>query len=265
MDTRSERSAYPTPYPDVNDALDALLEGARAILGDRFIGLYLHGSLAGGCFALGRSDVDFCVVTADALSEGTVHALERLHGRLMRSGLEWADRLEGPFIPRRALRRYDPDNARHPSFRTGGTFGVDGYGIDWVIQSHTLREQGIALAGPAIGTLIDPILPDDLRRASAGVLREWWAPMLDDTKRLQSAEYQAYAVLTMCRIGYTLHHGRVAPKPVAARWAQEACGARWENLIRDALAWEHDQEMDRLDEVLDLIRDTLERCPESET
>ena len=148
-------------------------------------------------------------------------ALERLHGRLVRSGLEWADRLEGPFISLRALRRYDPKSARHPSFRTGGTFGVDGYGIDWVIQSYTLREQGIVLAGPAIETLIDPILPVDLRRASAGVLREWWSPMLEDTTRLQSAEYQAYAVLTMCRIAYTLHVGRVAPKPVAARWVQK--------------------------------------------
>ena len=258
----AERATYPTPYPGVNEALDALLTGARTILG-QFVGFYLHGSLAGGCFAPGRSDVDFCVVTAEALPEDTIQALERLHGRLMRSGLAWADRLEGPFISQRALRRYDPDNAQHPSFRTGGTFGVDGYGIDWVIQSYTLREQGIALAGPPIETLIDPILPDDLRRASAGVLHEWWAPMLDDTTRLQSAEYQAYAVLTMCRIGYTLHVGRVAPKPVAARWAQEAYGARRADLIREALGWEHGQEMARLDEVLDLIRDTLRRCTES--
>jgi hypothetical protein len=260
----AERAPYPTPYPGVNEALDALLAGARTVLDDQFVGLYLHGSLAVGSFSPGRSDIDFCVVAAEALPEDTIQVLERLHGRLMRSGLEWADRLEGPFISQRALCRYDPDHAQHPSFRTGGTFGVDGYGIDWVIQSYTLREQGIALSGPAIETLIDPILPEDLRRASAGVLREWWAPMLDDTMRLQSAEYQAYAVLTMCRIGYTLHFGRVAPKPVAARWAQDAYDARWADLIHEALAWEHGQALARVDEVLDLIRDTLRRCQDVE-
>jgi hypothetical protein len=41
------------------------------------------------------------------------------------------------------------------------------------------------------------------------------------------SEYQAYAILTMCRALYTLQHGTVVSKSVAARWAQEVLGERW--------------------------------------
>ena len=77
--------------------------------------------------------------------------------------------------------------------------------------------------------------------------------------RLQSSEYQAYAILTMCRALYTLQHGTVVSKPVAARWAQETLGERWAALIERAAAWRHDAPLDELNETLDFIRYTLER------
>jgi hypothetical protein len=80
-----------------------------------------------------------------------------------------------------------------------------------------------------------------------------------DPARLESGEYQAYAVLTMCRALYTLEHGRIVSKPVAARWAWVTLGKRWAALIDWALAWRHAAPSDRLNETLDLIRYTLER------
>ncbi len=41
--------------------------------------------------------------------------------------------------------------------------------------------------------------------------------MIDDPTRLQNLSYRYYAVLAMCRILYTWHHGDVVSKPVAAR------------------------------------------------
>jgi Aminoglycoside adenylyltransferase, C-terminal domain len=109
--------------------------------------------------------------------------------------------------------------------------------------------------------LIDPVQPDDLRRAVLGILHEWWAPMLHAERpaRLQSSEYQAYAILTMCRALYTLHYGTIVSKPVAAKWAQETLGERWAALIERALAWRHDAPLDELNETLDFIRYALER------
>ena len=81
--------------------------------------------------------------------------------------------------------------------------------------------------------------------------------------RLYGSEYQAYAVLTMCRALYTLQHGIVVSKPAAARWAQAALGERWAALVERALAWCNDEPFDCLDETTALVRYTLERSQQA--
>ena len=266
----TQHVTHPTPYPAINAVLHLLLSDVRTVLGDHFVGMYVHGSLASGDFAPQRSDVDFLVVTADRLPDEMLPALEAMHARITASGLKWATKLEGSYVPQQALRRYDPTRAHHPSLRVDGSFAVDHHGIDWVIQCHVLREQGVALAGPAPKGLIDPVRPNELRRAALATLHEWWSPMLRDPARLHSSEYRAYAVLTMCRALYTLQHGTVVSKPVAARWAQEELDGRWTALIERALAWprgaqsEDMDKMDEMDETLGLIRHTLKRSQQFE-
>jgi hypothetical protein len=253
---------HPTAYPEVNALLQELLARARAVLGECFVGLYVHGSVASGDFEPQRSDIDFLVVTVDELPAKMLPALQAMHARIHASGMKWATKLEGSYIPRQALRRYDPAHALHPALRVDGTFDVDAHGADWVIQRHVIREQGIAVAGPDPRTLIDPVPPDDLRRAAAGTLREWWAPQLQDHSRLRQPQYRAYAVLTMCRVLYTVQHGTVVPKGVAAQWAQRTLGEPWAALISRALAWPLDGQEDTLDDTLRFLRYTLERSGE---
>ncbi len=253
----SDHVADPTPYPDVNALLRVLLADVQVILGRQFVGMYLSGSLASGDFDVERSDVDLLIVTADELPAETIAALEAMHTRVAAS--KWATRLEGSYIPQRALRRYDPSRATHPSLAVGGKFGMDHQGSDGIIQRHILREQGIVVAGPALQTLIEPVSPDELQQAQWATLDEWWWPQLADPFRLRHREYQAYAVLTMCRALYMLQHARVVSKPVAARWARQVLGERWAALIERALVWWHDDRVDDVSETLDLIRYTLEQ------
>jgi hypothetical protein len=65
--------------------------------------------------------------------------------------------------------------------------------------------------------------------------------MLVDGPLLRNSFYRCYAVLTMSRMLYTIRHGAIAAKPVAARWAQEAVDSRWTPLIRSALAWSQEE------------------------
>ncbi|MGC1376261.1 MAG: aminoglycoside adenylyltransferase domain-containing protein [Anaerolineales bacterium] len=251
---------YPTPYPDVNATLDELLCGAQAVLGSRFVGMYLYGSLAGGDFNPASSDIDFVVVTDSPLPDETVNALGALHARLAAGGLEWASKLEGSYISRQALRRQQLDVAPCPQINEG-SFYVAAHGEDWVIQRDVLRRQGVTLAGPPPQTLIDPVTPDELREAVLGVFHGWWEPMLADPARLQREDYRVFAVLSMCRVLYTLQHGAIASKPVSARWAQQQVGQHAE-LIQQALQWQHPlagasgAPFDHLDETLALMRYT---------
>jgi hypothetical protein len=251
-------SIHPTSFPAVNALLDKLLSGVRTILGENFVGLYLYGSLASGDFDVERSDVDFVVITVKEISDKAVLALEQMHHELTNSGLKLAAKLEGSYIPQADIRRHTSSEAQYPTINEG-QFYLGGLGSDWVIQRHILREQAVIVAGVSPQTLIDPVPPEDLQQSLFDLLNEWWLPMLENPTRLQSGEYQAYAILTMCRVLYTLQNGTIASKPISARWAQENLGERWANLIAQAVNWQHGEHFNKLNETLDFIRFTLER------
>lgn len=231
------RTVHPTPYADVNALLVELLRGVRAVLGQCLVGMYLEGSLASGDFDA-DSDIDFVVVTEEEVTDDLFRALRALHERIAILDTPWAIQLEGSYIPRDALRRHGPVPLTHPNIERGRgeRLKLARHDEDWIIHRYNLRERGITLVGPAPQTLIDPISPDDLRRAALAVLRDWWALMLDDPTPLANRGYQSYAVLSLCRILYTLAYGAVASKREAACWAREALDPRWHPLIDRA--WE---------------------------
>ena len=246
----------PTKYPEINKILDLLLSSANRVLGNQLVGMYLYGSLASGDFDLETSDIDFLVVTTSSLSDKTIADLETMHHQIWKSGLKWAARLEGSYIPKRDIRRHNPRSAPCPTVNEG-KFYLDKRGSDWIIQRHVIREQGIILAGPEPKTLIDPVSPQEIHRSVLGVLNEWWFPMLEDPSWLKKhgAEYHAFAILTMCRALYALHHGTIVSKPAAARWAQNELGERWSRIIERSLAVRHHSPDHGLfDEALELIR-----------
>jgi predicted nucleotidyltransferase len=245
----------PTPYPGVNATLLALRDETRAILGERFVGLYLYGSLSSGDFNPRSSDIDFLVITDGYLTEELVAALETMHNRLWSSDLKWAAKLEGSYLPLACLRFYIPEDGPYPCVNEG-KFYLARHGSDWIIQRHILRESGRSIAGPELRPLIDPVSPDDLRGAVRGILNEWWRPMLDDPSFLQRRDYQAFGTLTMCRATYALRSGEIVSKPTAARWFQ-AQFPQWAGLIERALAWPDGEQADEFDETLEFLRFAL--------
>ena len=227
-------------YPDVDEVLRGFLEAARSILGQRLVGMYLYGSLAAGDFSPDRSDIDFVVVINGELSGMHLTELARMHERFATGDSPWATEIDASYIPRDALRRYDPKHARHPHVERGvGKLRIEHFGPDWVIQHHVLREYGVALAGPPAHTLIDPVSPEDIRRAVRGLAFDVWAPLCEDPAQLASWHWgaQVYAILTMCRMLHTLKTGALLPKQAAGRWARTILGEPWALYIDRALAW----------------------------
>jgi predicted nucleotidyltransferase len=251
----------PTSYPEVNEVLNLLLSNAEEILGDQFLGMYLYGSLSGGDFNLESSDIDFLIVTTKELSDKTISALEAMHNQIWGTGLKWAAKLEGAYVPKELIRCHDLNGAPCPTVNEG-RFYVAGLGSDWIIQRQIVREQGVVLAGPDPKTLIDPVSADEIRESVLGVLREWWFPMLASPTWLREhgSEYHAFAVITMCRALHALEHGTVVSKPKAIQWAKKELGDPWIQLIDKAVrAANHEKQDDFLDETLNFIRFTREQ------
>jgi len=221
-----------TVFPDLNRLLSRFVEGVQAVLGSNFCGAYLQGSFAVGD-ADKHSDVDFIVVTEDEVTLQQRVRLEALHQRLYACPTPWAQHLEGSYVPRRSLRRPDPERRPLLYLDNGATvFTLDNHDNTAVVR-WSLRERGVVLTGPQPRELIDPISPDQLGADVRWAMTEWasWFRTLDSISR----RGLAVAVLSHCRILHTLNSGEVTSKRVAGEWALRELDPRWAPLIRWAL------------------------------
>jgi hypothetical protein len=229
----------PTPYPEVNAVVHDLLTSLHAILGAQLVGMYLVGSLALGDFDPRESDLDLVIVTVGALPDKTVAALRDLHQRFDHSASAWAARLDAAYLPQEEVREASATGAaaRYPILQWPELLELGHLEGGWPIWRDTLREHGVVVSGPDPRSLVDPVQPDDLRRASAATVEGWRARAHGDpawVAGLRVRREHTYVVLTLCRLLYTLDTGSVASKPVAARWAARTGASRWRELIARA-------------------------------
>lgn len=225
-----------TPYREVNKILTVLQREITKALGGQLVGLYLDGSLARGGFD-SASDIDFVAVTSKEITETMFTTLQEMHAAVGQLESPLAKEIEGFYVSREAVRRFDPRHKRFPNLERGV-----GERLKWVEQDHywtvhryILREYGVALAGPPPGELIDPITPDDLRRTMVEALHEWGNYLMLKPELAAQAGYQPYAILTICRMLYTLEKGDIVAKTAAAAWALDSLDANWKPLIEKAL------------------------------
>lgn len=241
-----EKKLFPTPHADINTVLHEFEVDIQSILRDQFVGLYLCGSLALGDFDPHTSDIDFIVLTQKEISDHQFKALRELHARFNQNNSTWGKKIEAVYIPLDALHPHPSTSSLYPQIEKGTALARIPLEIGWAFQRYTLREYGIAVVGPSPHSLVDPVDQLELRQAAATIIRMWQEQAQHDPSWLKWARIissQAFIVLTLCRIRYSLHTGSVTSKPAAVRWAQAVYGPRWNPLINRALAGIHnDQE-----------------------
>jgi len=222
--------ALPTPYPELNAVLRELAASVQAILGDTFVAACLQGSFAVGDFDL-HSDVDFIIVVAHELSDVQVQALQAMHERIYRLDCEWAQHLEGSYFPKEVLRRSDQRGTPLWYLDHGSRSLVRSDHCNTVVVRWTVREHGIALAGPSPATLVDPIPVETLRQEIRATIRHWGQQILDEPEPYNNRFYQTFIVLSYCRMLHDLHTGSVGSKRAGAEWAKAILDAAWAGLI----------------------------------
>ena len=110
------------------------LEGVQAIFRELLVGMYLHGSLASGDFNPQSSDIDFVMVTSEPVSDELLPKLAEMHEQLAASGMKLVTKLEGAYISKQAIRRYEPEKTTCGWLGSDGHFAVEPLGNDWVIR-----------------------------------------------------------------------------------------------------------------------------------
>jgi hypothetical protein len=196
--------------------VESLVRDLREVVDDDLVGVYLHGSLALGCFNPALSDLDLLVVTARALTPEQRQALGPV--------LSGSGPIEISFVAAPSLRPW-----RHPApyeLHFSSKAGLVGPGEDEDLAAHftVAREAGVALIGPAPADVL-PEVPwedyeDSLRRDLA------WARERGD---------ELYDVLSPARIWATLTDGAVHSKASGAAWALERAPEEFRPLLERAL------------------------------
>ena len=247
----------PTQYEDVNSIVLLLLHKSQEILGENLLALYLHGSLATGDFNQEKgSDIDFLVVLDKEVSDETIQKLREMLGELAQHDPKLLKKLEGSYVPKDWLKNNEQPEKVRP-YINGGGLNLYPYGYEWILEKFLIKEKGIVVFGPPPSQFIEPISADDVRRANAKILIGDWQPFLVESSRLKNDEYKAYAVLTMCRCLFLFANNEMASKPTAIVWVKEKF-PEWKELVKVASNWRAGQSFDKLEEVKDFIKFTIE-------
>jgi hypothetical protein len=219
---------FPTPYADINIVLLDFMTDIQTILGSQFVGLYLYGSLSLGDFDPLTSDIDLIVVTQSELSAELFSALQAMHGDFNRSGSTWADRVEAAYIPLDALNGTASPVRQYPQLEKGTQLFLAPLEVGWAFQRHTLLQRGVVISGPSPVTFTIPVDVDEMHIAALAILEKWQEQARQDPDWIawvRQRSCQAFVVLTICRMLYSLETGSVVSKPAAARWAQKTLGS----------------------------------------
>ncbi|MFD0482150.1 aminoglycoside adenylyltransferase domain-containing protein [Kineococcus sp. GCM10028916] len=217
--------------PDLQHVLRVLVEGSAELLGDDFVGAYLHGS-----FALGdadeHSDADWLVVTRSP--DVPVAELQEFHRRFHDRPRPWFRGTEGSYVPTASLRRPSEEPWWFVDHQDSATLELSPH-CNTLVVRWVLREHGITLAGPPAADLVDPVDPDALRAESLARFPRFFED-LESWMDWRSIEWgQRTAVETLARMLATVRTGRVLSKPAALRWARAELDDRWGPLLTDAL------------------------------
>ncbi len=254
-DDRKSRlmSSHPAlaPFPEVERIVERLIDGVSAILADQLVGVYLYGSLITGDFDLRVSDIDLVVVMTRELDDNQFAALHALHGAVVTSWPAWDNRLELAYISAEGLRNFQTRASNIGIISPGEPFHRIEAGADWLISWYALRQDGVALHGPPIQSLIAPMPVS----AYLDAVRDHIAHYRHSAEKPHGMPALAYIVLTVARGLYTLVHGAPTSKVKAAAWAARRY-PRWAPLLQRALGWRLDPDVDapEVDEVRPQVR-----------
>ncbi len=201
-----------------------LIDGAVAILGEEMIGVYLHGSLAMGCFNLLRSDMDLLVVTLECMTVETKRALVELLLDTSRASapIEISFLAIGHLFPWRHPTPFDLHFSE--DWRKGYRTELESENWrSWNDKEHcdpdlaahvtVTRRRGIALYGRPIATVFpEPPQRDYLASVMADVLHPNYGIYAEHVPPV-------YSILNACRTLSYLRTGQVMSKDEGGVWA----------------------------------------------
>ena len=220
---------------------------------DNIIGIYLFGSLAYGGFDEKSSDIDLVVVTKVLLNKSEIIIVKDIHKNLNSINNIWSKRFEVSYTPMDMFKVKNIPILPRPYYNEY-FYDEATYGNEWLINNYLLEKYGKTIYGPEFKTLLQyKINIDEIIISCINDFYKEWFPKLTDDKWLSNSHYQAYIILNICRIMYTINNSEIANKKESAKWVKKKY-PEWIELIEEAENWNYNKTIDKKFEVKEYIK-----------
>ncbi|MEV6285890.1 aminoglycoside adenylyltransferase domain-containing protein [Kribbella sp. NPDC051770] len=184
---------------------------ALAATGLQPSGVYVHGSLAMGCFYRAKSDVDVLVVVPEALTPGERERTARVLAERSRTRPMLGDLEVSVLTERQAAAGRHEFEVHYSAYWTekalNGEYAGPGTDPDLAAHVTVVRARGVAISGPA-PTEVFAEVPRE----------EYLAAIEADLDDVDLTEEPYYGVLNACRVLMVRESGVVVSKEEGGEW-----------------------------------------------
>ncbi len=245
------------------DILDDISLNYQEILGDKLVGIYIHGSIAFGCFNWDRSDIDFLVVVNDKLSleekEFLIRSLIELENIAPQKGLEMSvvlDSVVKPFIYPTPYELHFGREYTEYAKNNLTEYCANMNGVDRDLASHiaVINHVGINLYGEEIDKVFDRIDRKFVLDSNYNDIKD----SLTDVK-----DNPVYYVLNLCRFLAYTKENLILSKRDGGIWAMKNVPTKYKDLIEKAVtSYQSNDDLlanERLDDFVKYMIDVINR------
>ncbi|WP_229750518.1 aminoglycoside adenylyltransferase domain-containing protein [Paenibacillus nasutitermitis] len=199
------------------------------------IGVYLHGSLAMGCFNPKRSDIDVLVVAREKLGMDNKKAIIRRilslqEGLPCKGGIELSvvqeTQLKDFVYPTPVELHYS--NAHREKYQADENYCCGDYGdYDLASQYAVAYHRGKVLYGQPLQAMYEPV-----------GRRLYLSSILHDSASASEdiADNPVYVVLNLCRVLYFLKEGVISSKKEGGDWAVKLLPGAYSQLVQQCMS-----------------------------
>ena len=208
----------------------------EAILGENLVGIYVHGSIAFGCFDPQVSDIDFLVVVKNPLSvpikKQMLETLLVLTPHCPKKGLEMSVVLARncrPFVYPTPYEFHFSNAHITRAKRDPVEYCTNFHGTDKDLAAHitVIRAVGQVLCGTPIDAVFGEVPPQDYLDS----IRYDVENAVEDI-----VEHPVYVILNLCRVVAYLREGLVLSKKEGGEWGLMRLPDRYHPILQSALS-----------------------------
>ena len=220
---------------EINDLISTFVDSTKDILGENLVGVYLHGSLAMGCFNPQRSDIDLIIVVNKPLSDSTKR--EYMEMVVEHNAQGPAKGIEMSVVLRSVCKPFIYPTPYELHFSTGHLDwwkeNPDEYirelkGKDKDLAAHftIINNRGKCLYGLPIKEVFGEV-------PASNYMDSIWYDVEHAKKEIKY--FPMYLILNLARVLAFKENGLVLSKKEGAEWALNKLPSEYHKLIQDAL------------------------------